>query len=770
VNVEGESRADPEARTRAPIRLVPRMFAWLIVFLRWPIILAWIAAAVYVTVELPGISESATDQVGGIAPEHSESLRAEQASLEKFSFPLSSRTMLIQREPAGLGRGQAAIARKDLRISQDHVPPFPGIQGALPVPNGIPLLPFDERGTAVLSYLFPATFLSADESTALAERLAATRRATGPAPQVGVTGSIPAQVEQANVISDNLIWLDIATVVLVFVIVGLHFRAPLPPLISVAGVAIAFLVSTHVVAWIAERVGLAVSNEVTPVMTVLLFGVLTDYSIFLMARFRTLLEEEGIERVHVAARRCTGELLPVIVTAGLVIALATGSLYLADLGFLHALGPGMALTVLVAMLVGATFVPAVLAVAGRATLWPRRLRAHGRMTARPKGVGARAVRLAVRYPVTIAALCLAALLAGASGLLEIRTANPQITNLPADSYVNRGYRETSTAFGPGMVAPTTVVVERPGINHDRAALAELQRRLAQQPDVAGVIGPADNPLQEPFGVVLSTGGDAARFLVVLKTDPFAAAAINAVRSMRSRMPDLLTATGLTGAQSLIGGDSALSADTASATQSDLRRVAPIALAVILLMLVLLLRALIAPLYLLIASVLAVLAALGVTTYVFQDLLGNSGISLFVPLTIAVLLLSLGSDYNIFLVARIWQEARVRPLREAIDVAGGRSTRAITVAGLVLAGSFGAAALIPLDSFRELAFGMAAGLLIDTFLVRTLFVPALISAFGPISGWPGKRPGTAPGDRGRDEPFAPSEAGEEGGEARYSETR
>jgi RND superfamily putative drug exporter len=240
--------------------------------------------------------------------------------------------------------------------------------------------------------------------------------------------------------------------------------------------------------------------------------------------------------------------------------------------------------------------------------------------------------------------------------------------------------------------------------------------------------------------------------------------------MRSRMPDLLTATGLTGAQSLIGGDSALSADTASATQSDLRRVAPIALAVILLMLVLLLRALIAPLYLLIASVLAVLAALGVTTYVFQDLLGNSGISLFVPLTIAVLLLSLGSDYNIFLVARIWQEARVRPLREAIDVAGGRSTRAITVAGLVLAGSFGAAALIPLDSFRELAFGMAAGLLIDTFLVRTLFVPALISAFGPISGWPGKRPGTAPGDRGRDEPFAPSEAGEEGGEARYSETR
>jgi len=770
LNDEGESRADRGARTRAPVRLVPRTFAWLIVFLRWPIIVAWIAAAVFATVKLPGISESSTNQIGGLAPEHSEALRAEEASLEKFRFPLSSRTMLIQREPTGLGRGQATIVRRDLRISQDHVPPFPGIQGALPVPNGIPLLPFGEHGTAVLSYLFPATYLDEDESTALAQHLAATRRAVGPASEVGVTGTIPAQVEQANVISDNLIWLDIATVVLVFVIVGLHFRALLPPLVSVAGVAIAFLVSTHLVAWTGERLGIAVSNEVTPVMTVLLFGVLTDYSIFLMARFRTMLEEEGIERVPVAARRCTGELLPVIVTAGLVIALATGSLYLADLGFLHALGPGLALTVLVAMLVGATFVPAVLAVAGRAMLWPRRTRAHGEVKAPAKGVGARALHLAVRYPITIAALCLAALLAGASGLLEIRTANPQMTNLPADSFVNRGYQETSTAFVPGMAAPTTIVVERPGIGQDRAALAELQRRLAQQPDVAAVIGPADNPLKSRFGVVLSTDGDAARFLVVLRSDPFGAAAISAVRSIRSRMPDLLTATGLTGAQTLVGGDSALSADTASATQSDLRRVAPIALAVILLMLVLLLRALIAPLYLLIASVLAVLAALGVTTYVFQDLLGQSGISIFAPLTIAVLLLSLGSDYNIFLVARIWQEARVRPLREAIDVAGGRSTRAITVAGLVLAGSFGAAALIPLDSFRELAFGMAAGLLIDTFLVRTLFVPALISAFGPFSGWPGKRPGTAPGGRGQDEPSAPAEPAEEAGEARYSETR
>jgi RND superfamily putative drug exporter len=355
--------------------------------------------------------------------------------------------------------------------------------------------------------------------------------------------------------------------------------------------------------------------------------------------------------------------------------------------------------------------------------------------------------LAVRHPVIVAAVCGALLLGAASGLTEIRTANSQMTNLPSSSSVNRGYVLASQAFTPGVVAPTTVVLERRGVGDDRPALVKLQRLLSNQPAVAGVIGPGDNPLRKPLGVMVATNGDAARFLVVFKTDPLGARAISAVESMRSRMPDLLAKAGLGDAQVLIGGDSALSADTADATHSDLLRVTPIALAVIFCMLALLLRALVAPAYLLIASLLGLLAALGLTTYFFQGVLGYSGISLLMPLTIAVLLLSLGSDYNVFLAARVWHEARVRPLREAIEVAGGRSTRAITVAGVVLAGTFGAAALIPLASFRELAFGMAVGLLIDAFIVRALLVPALISMVGPTSGWPGKRPGAGTGENG-----------------------
>jgi RND superfamily putative drug exporter len=139
-----------------------------------------------------------------------------------------------------------------------------------------------------------------------------------------------------------------------------------------------------------------------------------------------------------------------------------------------------------------------------------------------------------------------------------------------------------------------------------------------------------------------------------------------------------------------------------------------------------------------ASALAVAASLGLTSYLFVDVLGRPELTYYVPFTVAVLLVALGSDYNVFIVGRIWDEARRRPLREAVVVGGARAARPITVAGLILGLSFALLAIVQLESFREMAFAMAAGLLIDAFLVRTLLVPALITLFGGAGGWPGGR--------------------------------
>ena len=157
-----------------------------------------------------------------------------------------------------------------------------------------------------------------------------------------------------------------------------------------------------------------------------------------------------------------------------------------------------------------------------------------------------------------------------------------------------------------------------------------------------------------------------------------------------------------------------------------------------LVLVALLRGLVAPLYLVAVSLLAPVAALGLTVFVFQVLGDSTEITYIVPIAAGVLLIALGSDYNVFLVGRIWSEARVRPFREAIVVGAAGAARAISAAGLVLAGSFASMAIVPVQVFRELAMMLAAGLLIDAFIVRTLLVPAVIALVGEHSGWPGNR--------------------------------
>jgi RND superfamily putative drug exporter len=151
-----------------------------------------------------------------------------------------------------------------------------------------------------------------------------------------------------------------------------------------------------------------------------------------------------------------------------------------------------------------------------------------------------------------------------------------------------------------------------------------------------------------------------------------------------------------------------------------------------------LRAVIAPVLLVASGALSVAAALGITTWTFQTLLGYHELTYYVPFAAGVLLVSLGSDYNVFVAGRIWQEARVRPLRDALRLAPARTTAAIRTAGITLATSFALLAIVDVRAFRELAFAMAVGILLETFIVRPLLVPALLSLFGEVSGWPGGR--------------------------------
>jgi RND superfamily putative drug exporter len=219
-----------------------------------------------------------------------------------------------------------------------------------------------------------------------------------------------------------------------------------------------------------------------------------------------------------------------------------------------------------------------------------------------------------------------------------------------------------------------------------------------------------------------------RFLVLLDDDPESAAAVSTLSKLQDDMPDLLARAGLSRAQVGFAGDTAITQELTDDTSAALLRVLPAALVILMALVWLLLRTWAAPVYLVASSMLVVAAALGLTVYVFQVWLGYGEISFFVPVTTAILLVALGSDYNVFLIGRIWLEAERRELRAAVRTAGSRAARAIAVAGVILAFSFAAIALIPILAFREIAFAMAVGLLLDAFVARPLLIPAMVTIF------------------------------------------
>ena len=229
---------------------------------------------------------------------------------------------------------------------------------------------------------------------------------------------------------------------------------------------------------VAEEFDLAIPEEVQPVIIALLFGVLTDYLVFFVSGFRERLRR-GASTVE-AASAVTGELLPVISTAALMIAGATMTLSLSGVDFLSAFGPAMAISVLVAAVVSLTFIPACLAILGRAVFWPRRLEPVGEgdpeSDAESAGARGRVVGLAARHPILVVTFCLVLLLAGASGLRHLELGNPIIRGLPTTTQSRQGYDEATQHIGPGVVGPTMLVVEGEGVGANSSGLASLKSR------------------------------------------------------------------------------------------------------------------------------------------------------------------------------------------------------------------------------------------------------------------------------------------------------
>lgn len=718
-----------------------RMYAGVTAHLGLPIIALWIAATVAAAAFLPDIGSASGFGLVQLVPNNTPASRAQAAEQRLFGSSLADSQALVVEHgsttlPAStlvkIGRQAQAVDGSRLTPASPRRPDF-----ALPLVNVPGLVSATRRPatTAVTFLFFPATAQSGDISAGAQRYADAAPRPPGTA--IGVTGPVPAQISEGNLIENALLLLELVTVGVIAVLVGVIFRSPIAPVVPLAGAGIAYLVTRHVLGWGAHILGLQIPSQLSPIMIVLILGVVTDYSVFTLTGMRARLAEG--ERRTRASRNTSTRVVPLVIAAALTVAAGTVALIGADLDFFHAVGPGMAIAVIIAGLVATSFVPAVVGVLGRVAFWPSLPRRNAQPSRSVnEGSARRAVARLIsrRWAAGVAAvICVAALLVAATGLVHARLGTNVVSGLPAGSEPRQAADAAAAGFGPGIVGPTTLILQAPGIAGQRASLARVEQVITRSPGVEAVVGPNRLPLNLGASLFATSDNTAVRLFVVFRDDPYDAAAISAFTALERQVAAALPGAGLRGATVSWSGATPTSADAVAATDTDIWRVALLAAMLMSLVLMLYFRAMLAPLLLIASSALGLAASLGVFVDVFQGPLGYPDVTFFVPVTAGVLLVSLGADYSVFVMGRIWEEARGRNMAGAVEAALPRASRAVSIAAVTLAASFAVLALVPVQPFREFAFIMGVGVVIDAFVVRSFLLPALLVLAGRRAFWP-----------------------------------
>jgi RND superfamily putative drug exporter len=410
----------------------------------------------------------------------------------------------------------------------------------------------------------------------------------------------------------------------------------------------------------------------------------------------------------------------------------------ADLGSTRSLGPIAAIGVFTVMVGSLTLLPALLTIFGRNGFWPRRrLVAHDpEHVIEERSLFRRFGLRVVQRPV--AALLASSLLLGVFclGLLTYES-DFNINSFFRDKPESvEGFEVLQENFPDGFLDATTLLVERT----DGAPLAEEDVGEAAA-IVAGVDGVAE---VTPTGE-LSEDGRYGRAAIVFEEDPYSLETLDLIPVIRSKLaadPEI---------DAKLGDATAIQYDYSEATQQDLELLAPLTLLVIFLILVILLRALVAPLYLIATVIFSLFATLGVTAFVFTQIFGDAGFDTSLPTYAFIFLVALGVDYNIFLMSRVREEAHDVPTREAVVRALAATGPVITSAGIILAGTFAVLASLPVTFLLHLGFAVSFGVLLDTFVVRTIMVPAIAELVGDASWWPSGRKAKGLVDAGEPEP-------------------
>ncbi|MFS0696091.1 MMPL family transporter [Streptomyces nitrosporeus] len=686
--------------TRRPVR-------WLIpVFL----VVAWLLAGGAFGPYAGKLGEVATNDQASFLPQGAESTRVIDAQ-KAFSSQETVPAIVVwtsDEEGGELDAGQRRAATEALADMKGG----PGVTGEVS-----PAIPSKDRQA-----LEGVVQLKNDLGDGLPGALAAIQEAADrvPGTEARIAGPAASQADLSDAFAgiDGLL-LGVALVT-VLVILLLVYRSVLLPLVIIVGAVFALGVSCAVVYVLADHGVVRVDGQVQGILSILVIGAATDYALLLTARFREELARHADR--WTAMRAALRESAGPIAASAATVALGLLALLISDLTNNRALGPVGAIGIVCSVLSALTFLPAVLVLLGRSAYWPAKPK-EGDAASGSTGIWSKVAALVDRAPRKVWALTLGGLLVCAAFMPTLNSKGVPLEEIFVNDAPSVAAQQTLGKHFPGGSGNPAVIIA----NADRV---EQVTEAAEGVDGIAGASPVTASGRPGQGTPLVVDGR-----VRVDATLADAADSDAAKAAVARLRDAVHA--VSGADALVGGYTAQQYDTQRTAEHDRGIIVPVVLVIILVILIGLLRSLLMPLLLVATVALNFLATLGISSLVFQHVFGFSGTDSSVPLYGFVFLVALGVDYNIFLMSRVREESLLHGPREGVLRGLTTTGGVITSAGVVLAATFAALGVIPLAFLVQIAFIVAFGVLLDTLVVRSLLVPALVRDIGRLAWWPGK---------------------------------
>jgi RND superfamily putative drug exporter len=684
---------------------------------RWWVVATWVIAAILIVGFSPALSSIESNDQSAFLPSNYESVKADNIAKQFSKHSDAPTDIIVFKNTAGTKLTTAqkqTITQVVHEVNNQHLAHVISV-----TTNSQQLAP---NHTAQLG---DVTYSGNAQDTASIDavkdvRSALAQRTSGTDISAGLTGGQAIAYDTQDSANRAIEIVSIGTLLLVLFLPAFIFRSPLAGLFPLIAVGIVYTIAGSLIADAGHMFGFHLSQQLSILFTVVLFGIGTDYILFLLFRYRERLRTGDHTRGAVAFALSRAGLA--ILSAALVVLSSFSALFFAKFGIFSSLAPGLVICVAVMMLAALTLVPALLAIIGEKVFWPSKAwMVKAEKPTLSKKIGG----LIERRPGRVSSGVILVLLVLTACAFGFKADFSSFSQPPKGTPSAAVYNELTASFPAGTLSPTQVYVTS-SQPLSKQGLTPLKQQLSDVAGVSAVLPP-----------VLSSSARTAEITVFLKAAPFDASALSTVGGpVRTAAHSFDSAT----RQVYVGGATSAIDDVQSVTDRDLRVIFPIAAAFIFIILALLLRSLIAPLLLLLCVSLGYVATLGATTLIFEDIGGVSGLISFIPLFMYIFVVAIGTDYNILTVTRLREEIHEgHGPRRAAHLTVEHSSATVAAAGLILASTFGSLTLGGISFLTQMGAAIAIGVSLAAFVIAPFLIPSLSALLGYHLWWPSRRP-------------------------------